>query len=109
MPDRVGLSCAVQHRPCAGRADYVRALPGDQGAALMRPGVRAEDMPLCRYRDALLLKTKLRKAGKCTLCWEPMKVGDPAWRVIQDNMTRGVVRSQRFHRDHFSGGGHYDD
>lgn len=75
----------------------------------MRPGVRAEDAPLCRYRGGLLLVTVLRKARKCTLCWEPMQVGEPAWRVIKDNMARGVVRSQRFHRDHFMGGQHYDD
>lgn len=63
-----------------------------------------ENMPLCRYRGALLLKTTL-----CTMCWEPMQVGDAAWRVIKDNMQRGVVRSQRFHRDHFIGGREYDD
>ena len=66
---------------------------------------REENMPLCRYRDALLLKTTLRKACKCTICWEPMQASAAAWRVIKDN----VVRSQRFHRDHFIGGREYDD
>ena len=67
------------------------------------------DMPLCRYRGALLLTTKLRKATKCARCWEPIPVGGEAWRVIQDSIPRGVVRSQRFCRGHFAGGGRYEE
>ena len=62
------------------------------------------DMPLCRYRGALLLTTKLRKATKCAICGTLIPVGGEAWRVIQDSVMFGVVRSQRFCRQHFVGG-----
>ncbi len=81
-------------------------LPGGLRAPMTTP---EEQMPLCRYRGALLMLSKLRKVTKCTLCWEPLAVGDEVWRPVDENIRRGVLRSQRYHRAHFLGGMYYED
>jgi hypothetical protein len=72
-------------------------------------GTRTKDFPFVRYREAVLMLTRLRKATKCAVCWEPIAVGAIAWRTLRENIRQGVCRSQRFCLRHFTGGQEYDD
>ena len=65
--------------------------------------------PFTKYREAVLMETRLRKATKCIVCWEPMAVGEKAWRTLIERIDNGVLRSQRFHLAHFAQRGHHED
>lgn len=65
--------------------------------------------PFTKYREALLMQARLRKETKCVLCWEPIRVGEIAWRPIMERIDRGVLRSQRFHLAHLAERGDHED
>jgi hypothetical protein len=79
------------------------------GAMRTKPRVPDDDFPFTKYREATLMRTKLRKETKCCRCWGPLKVGEIAWRTLTENIRRGVCRSQRWHLSHFKNGQEYDD
>ena len=67
------------------------------------------DFPFTKYRDAVLMATRLRKPAKCVICWQPLRVGEIAWRPLAERIDNGVLRSQRFHLSHLQPRGDHND
>ena len=65
-------------------------------------------IPLCKYRGAVLGKSRLRRVATCAKCETTLHPGLMVWRAIREKIARHVDRSQRFCRSHFEDGQEYE-
>ena len=66
------------------------------------------DFPLTKYRGAVLMRVRVRKAARCGACPGMIPAKAEAWAPLAENIPRGVHRAKRYHLHHFVPGGEHE-